>query len=79
MGVSPLGYEGCNYWYLDESGAVKKGDFVWVRMGRRNLEQIVTVDSVRHFGGENAPYEPSSVKRVLRIATDEEVIELLGK
>ena len=79
VGVSPLGYEGCNYWYLDEGGTVKKGDFVWVRMGRRNIEQIVTVDSVRHFGGENAPFEPSSVKRVLRIATDEEVNELLGK
>ncbi len=73
VGVSPLGYEGCNYWYLDEGGTVKQGDFVWVRMGRRNIEQIVVVDSVRRFSEENAPYPPSTIKHVLRIATDEEV------
>ncbi len=73
VGVSPLGYEGCNYWYLDESQAVEKGDFVWVCMGRHKTEQIVLVDSVRRFSEENAPFDPASVKRVLRKATPEEV------
>lgn len=78
VGVSPLGFSGCNYWYLDESKTVKAGDYVWVRMGRRNTEQIVLVDSVRNFSDTNAPFEPSSVKRVLRIATDEE-LHKIGK
>jgi hypothetical protein len=77
VGVSPLGYEGCNYWYLDESKSVKKGDYVWVRMGRHNTEQIVLVDSVRCFSSENAPFEPSSVKRVLRSASAKEIEKFL--
>lgn len=73
VGVSPLGYEGCNYWYLDETKKVKVGDYVWVRMGKHNLEQIVCVDSARRFGDEDAPYDPLNVKRVIRKATEEEV------
>ncbi len=73
VGVSPLGYRGCNYWYLDPTGKVKKGDFVWVRMGRRDTEQIVFVDSVRAFHLENAPYNPQRVKQVLRKATRAEI------
>ena len=72
-GVSPLGAEGCNYWYLDESKALKKGDYVWVRMGRHDLEQIVYVDDVRYYDEETAPYEPERVKKVLRKATDDEL------
>lgn len=75
-GVSPLGAEGCNYWYLDDSRSVKKGDYVWVKMGRHNTEQIVRVDSVRLFTDITAPYNPASVKRVLRIATEEEILAL---
>ena len=71
-GVSPQGYQGCNYWYLDPTKSVKAGDYVWVRMGRRNTEQVVYVDSVRCFSAENAPFDPSSVKQVLRKATEEE-------
>ncbi len=73
VGVSPLGYKGCNYWYLDPSKSVRKGDYVWVRMGRHNLEQIVYVDSVRLFDEETAPFSPARVKQVLRKATEEEV------
>ena len=76
VGVSPLGYEGCNYWYLDESKSVKKGDYVWVRMGRHHTEQIVLVDSVRRFSDDNAPFDPVKVKRVIRIATAEETERL---
>ena len=76
VGVSPLGYEGCNYWYLDESGLLRAGDFVWVRMGRHHTEQIVRVDSARKFTEDNAPYDPTSVKRVLRKATESEIEEL---
>jgi len=73
VGVSPLGYEGCNYWYLDESDSIDCGDCVWVRMGKRQTEQIVYVDSVRRFTEENAPYDPACVKKVLRKATKEEI------
>ena len=72
VGVSPKGYKGCNYWYLDKSGESKAGDYVWVRMGRHNTEQIVYVDNARWFDKESAPYEPAYVKQVLRKATDDE-------
>lgn len=72
-GVSPQGYKGCNYWYLDKSGTVKAGDYVWVKMGRHNLEQIVYVDSVRYCDDDTAPYDPTKVKQVLRKATEEEI------
>ncbi len=73
VGVSPRGMEGCNYQYLDESGEVKAGDYVWVRMGRRQIEQVVYVDSVRNYDEEDAPFNPQTVKRVLRRATEEEI------
>lgn len=75
-GVSPMGYRYCSYWYLDESKSVKPGDFVWVRMGRHNTEQIVTVDRVGYYDAETAPFPPEHVKRVLRKATQEEIEEL---
>ncbi|MBP3422917.1 MAG: hypothetical protein J6K86_04045 [Clostridia bacterium] len=74
-GVSPLGYEGCNYWYLDASNEVKKGDYVWVEMGSHNTRQIVYVDSVRRFTEDSAPYPVHRVKQVLGIATEEELKE----
>ena len=75
-GVSPLGYNGCNYWYLDPRGETKAGDYVWVRMGRHNTEQIVHVDSVKYFGEEDAPFPPERVKQVLRKATPKEIKKL---
>lgn len=69
VGVSPLGYTGCNYWYLDPSKEVKAGDYVWAKMGKHNREQVLYVDSVRLFTEENAPYSPTSVKQILRKAT----------
>ncbi len=71
-GVSPLGYNGCNYWYFDKSGKVKAGDYVWVRMGKHNIEQIVYVDQVRYFTEDTAPYDPATVRQIFRIATEEE-------
>lgn len=76
VGVSPLGYDGCNYWYFDPSQKVEKGDYVWVRMGRHNTKQIVLVDSVRRFSDDTAPYDPDIVKQVLRKATQEEIEQL---
>lgn len=73
VGVSPLGYKGCNYWYLAPTKKVKAGEYVWVKMGRHNTEQIVYVDAVRRFDDDTAPYDPTSIKRVLRKATEEEI------
>ncbi len=73
VGVSPRGLEGCNYLYLDESREIKAGDYVWVRMGRRQIEQVVYVDSVRAYEKEDAPYAPQTSKKVLRKATQEEI------
>ncbi len=73
VGVSPRGYKGCNYWYLDKSGTVKPQEYVWVRMGRHNTEQIVYVDSVKYCNDDTAPYNPERVKQVLRKATEEEI------
>lgn len=77
VGVSPQGYNGCNYWYLDPTSSVVAGDYVWVRMGRHNTEQVVYVDSVRRFDDDTAPYEPAAVKQVLRKATKKEIKEYL--
>ncbi len=76
VGVSPLGYKGCNYWYLDTKGDVQKGDYVWVTMGRHHTEQIVRVDSARRYNDDTAPYDPKRVKQVLRKATKEEIENL---
>lgn len=76
VGVSPMGYHHCSYWYLDECKSVKAGDFVWVRMGRHNTEQIVTVDRVCYYNADNAPFPPEIIKRVLRKATQEEIKEI---
>ena len=76
VGVSPLGYKHCSSWYLDECKTVKAGDCVWVRMGRHNTEQMVTVDRLRYCNADNAPFPPEIVKRVLRKATQEEITEL---
>lgn len=72
VGVSPLGYHGCNYWYLDVKKEVNAGDYIWVTMGKHNREQIVYVDSVRRCNDDTAPYDPLFVKQVLRKATEEE-------
>ncbi len=73
VGVSPLGYQGCNYWYFDPTGQTAASDYVWVEMGRHNTEQIVLVDSVRYFSEDTAPYPIGSVRRILRKATKKEV------
>ena len=72
-GVSPKGYRGCNYWYLDPTNEVCAGDYVWVRMGRHQTEQIVYVDSVKRFDDDTAPFSPQRVKQILRKATEEEL------
>lgn len=77
VGVSPLGYQGCNYWYYSPEGNVEKGEYVWVTMGRHNLEQIVYVDSVRYFDKDGAPYDPERVKQILRKATPSETENIL--
>lgn len=79
VGVSPLGYTGCNYWYLDPTNTVKADEYVWVKMGRHNVEQIVYVDTVRRYNDDTAPYEPTSIKQVLRKATAEETAALRKK
>ena len=71
IGVSPKGYKGCNYWYLDKTKRTKKGDYVWVKMGRHNLEQIVYVDSVRYCTDET-PYPLDKAKIMIRSTTLEE-------
>lgn len=78
-GVSPFGYNGCNYWYIDKTKKVQAGDYVWVVMGRHKIEQIVYVDNVRRFSDDTAPYDPKRVKPILRKATPEEVKKLFEK
>lgn len=75
VGVSPLGYCGCNYWYFDPYGKTKKGDCVWVKMGSHNVKQIAVVDGVRFFTKTSVPYPLDSVKRILSKASEEELRE----
>lgn len=75
VGVSPFGFTGCNYWYLDETNSVQDGDYVWLKMGRRKIEQIAYVDSVRRADENDAPYPLAQVKKIIRKATNEEVEE----
>lgn len=72
VGVSPKGYYGCNYWYIDEEQKSLPKAYVWVQMGRRNREQVAYVDSVRFCTAADAPYNVNKAKRVLRQATKEE-------
>lgn len=72
VGVSPLGYRHCSYWYLDESKQAQAEDFVWVKMGSHDTEQIVRVDRVLRCDEKSAPFPPSRVKRVLKMASEEE-------
>lgn len=73
VGVSPQGYKGCNYWYLDLKKETKAGDYVWVYMGRHNLKQIVYVDSVRYCSDDTAPADPDYARKIVGKATDIEV------
>ena len=75
VGVSPRGFTGCNYWYLDKYSMAQEGGYVWVKMGRRETEQIVYVDSVRYYMDDDAPYNPDLIKHVLRKTTKEELEE----
>lgn len=72
VGVSPEGRYGYNYWYIDEEKKTREKTYVWVTMGKRNIEQIAYVDSVRYCKANEAPYPPEKTKRILRQATDEE-------
>ncbi len=72
IGVSPLGYTGCKYWYFDETGKVKAGDYVWVRMGRHDREQVVYVDCVKRCNIDTIPCPEKQVKDMIKIATLEE-------
>ncbi len=73
VGVSPRGFKGCNYLYLDEKEEAVVGEYAWVRMGRRQIEQVVYVDSARCYTAEDAPYNPRTSRKILRKATAEEV------
>ena len=76
VGVSPKGRYGYNYWYVDEDKQTQANTYVWVKMGRRDTEQIVYVDSVRYCNADNVPYPIEKTKRVLRQATKEETEEV---
>ncbi len=78
IAVSPLGYNGCKYWYFDETGKVKAGDYVWVRMGRHDLEQVVYVDCVKRCNHHNIPCPEKQVKDMIKIATQEEAQKALS-
>ncbi len=73
VGVSPQGYKGCHYWYVDEKKKTSAGDYVWVTMGRHKTRQIVYVDSVRFCDEDTVPCDMEYIKKIERIATDEEV------
>ena len=66
IGVSPLGYTGCKYWYFDETGKVKAGDYVWVRMGKHSTEQIVYVDCARRCTVDTIPCDEKQVKDMIK-------------
>ncbi len=75
VGVSPQGYTGCNYWYVDLKKQTNAGDYVWVVMGRHKTRQIVYVDSVRYCDAQTAPYDTTNIRAIERIATAEEIAE----
>ena len=75
VGVSPKPYYGCNYWYIDESGLTKPKTYVWVKMGRHDIEQIVYVDSIKWCETDKTPYPMDKVKRILRQTTPEEALK----
>ena len=72
VGVSPKPYYGYNYWYVDLTGKTQPKTFVWVKMGRRDTEQLVYVDSVKWCDRDKVPYPLEKVKHVLAQATLEQ-------
>ncbi len=78
VGVSPKGYTGCNYQYVDPTKTVQKGDFVWVQMGKHNTEQIAYVDNVKYYDDDTVPYVPKRARHVLRKALPEECNETIS-
>lgn len=78
IGVSPLGFSGCKYWYFDATRKVKAGDYVWVRMGRHDLEQIVCVDTVKRCNPDSLPCLEKQIKEMIKLATDAEVQNALS-
>ncbi len=75
VGVSPQGYKGCNYWYLDTKKQTKTHSYVWVKMGKSSTLQLVYVDNVRYFSMAEAPYDVSSLKQVEGQASEEDLIQ----
>ena len=76
VGLSPIGYKGCNYWYLDKTRTVQAGEYVVARMGRHNTEQLLYVDSVRTFNDDTLPVDLTRTRSVMRKATKEEILKI---
>lgn len=75
VGVSPKGQYDCNYWYIDEAKQTQADTYIWVKMGPKDKEQLVYVDSVRYCNADEVPYPIEKTKRVIRQATEEEAAE----
>ena len=64
-----------SYWYIDEEKQTQADTYIWVKMGPKDKEQLVYVDSVRYCNADEVPYPIEKTKRVIRQATEEEAAE----
>lgn len=66
------------YSYLDSVGNINIGDYVWVPVGRYNEKRLAYVVSVGEYTIDKVPFPLDRTKKVLRLATDDEVAKAEG-
>ena len=61
------------YSYLDENHIADYDSYVWVPVGKDNKEKIAFVVDLEDYTADKVPFPIDRVKKILRLATDEEV------
>lgn len=64
------------YSYLDENRIADYDSYVWVPVGRDNKRKIAFVVDFEDYTVDKVPYPLDRVKKILRLATDEEVAKI---
>lgn len=71
-------YSSVEYSYLDENRIAAEDSYVWVPVGRYNEKRLAYVVSVGEYTIDKVPFPLDRTKKVLRVATDDEVAKAEG-
>lgn len=64
------------YSYLDENRIADYDSYVWVPVGKDNKQKIAFVVEFEDYTADKVPFPLDKVKKILRLATDEEVAKI---